>query len=161
MELQITAFLMLSQIQRILILTQNVLLHMVNSAPIVINFQMHWRKQAKILLQSSGLPNERKAEVEYDCNNSIKSIENWKAHILMTINQESAKQEILESLDHQTAFIVIDFAMKILARSYRESMAHWFGKAGMGMHVSCVVIKKAEGRNEESFKKRTYYNIYW
>jgi len=118
-------------------------------------------EKAKILLQSSGLPNERKAEVEYDCNNSIKSIENWKAHILMTINQESAKQEILESLDHQTAFIVIDFAMKILARSYRESMAHWFGKAGMGMHVSCVVIKKAEGHNEESFKKRTYYNIYW
>jgi len=113
-------------------------------------------ERAKILLQSSGLPNERKAEVEYDCNNSIKSIENWKAHILMTINQESAKQEILESLDHETAFIVIDFAMKFLARRYRESMAHWFGKAGMGMHVSCVVIKKAEGHNEESFKKRTY-----
>ena len=29
--------------------------------------------------------------------------------------------------------------MKFLARKYRESMANWFGKAGMGMHVSCVV----------------------
>lgn len=74
----------------------------------------------------------------------------------MTINQERAKQDILESLDDETAFIVIDFAMKFLARRYRESMANWFGKAGMGMHVSCVVIKQPGGKDDETFKKRTY-----
>ena len=107
-------------------------------------------------MRNSNLETHDKAEVEYDCNNSIKCIQSWKVHILMTINQEKAKQEILDTLDHQTAFIVIDFAMKFLARKYRESMASWFGKAGMGMHVSCAVIRSSEGENEESFKKRTY-----
>ena len=60
-------------------------------------------------------------------------------------------------MDENTAFVVIDFAMKFLSRRYRESMANWFGKAGMGMHVSCVIMKDAERANpNEMHKKRTY-----
>ena len=55
--------------------------------------------------------------------------------------------------------------MKFLARWYRESMRSWFGKAGMGMHVTCVIMKddssvlenpEAAPTEEERFKKRTY-----
>ena len=96
--------------------------------------------EINVLIQNAiNLSKEEKAEIEYDTNRSIHSIQLWKAHILMTINQERAKQKILEELDEETAFVVIDFAMKFLARKYRESMANWFGKAGMGMYVSCVV----------------------
>ena len=60
-------------------------------------------------------------------------------------------------MDENTAFVVIDFAMKFLSRRYRESMANWFGKAGMGMHVSCVIMKDAERANpNEMHKKHTY-----
>ena len=62
-------------------------------------------------------------------------------------------------MDKNTAFIVIDFAMKFLSRRYRKSMANWFGKAGMGMHVSCVVIMKDAERavpNEIHYQKCTY-----
>ena len=60
-------------------------------------------------------------------------------------------------MDENTAFVVIDFVMKFLSRRYRESMANWFGKAGMGMHVSCVIMKDAERANpNEMHKKHTY-----
>ena len=39
--------------------------------------------------------------------------------------------------------------MKFLARKYREAMIDWFGKAGNGMHVMCVLFKV----NDELVKK--------
>ena len=60
-------------------------------------------------------------------------------------------------MDENTAFVVIDFAMKFLSRRY-ESMANQFGKAGMRMHVTCVIMKDAEraNPNEIHYKKCTY-----
>ena len=76
-------------------------------------------------------PNEEK-ELKYDINRSTTCINLWKTHILATINQEHAKKKLLAEMDENTAFVVIDFAMKVLSR-YCESMANWFGKAGMRM----------------------------
>ena len=42
--------------------------------------------------------------------------------------------------------------MNFLSRRYRESMAKWFGKAGHGMHVMCVIFRNGEGK----LVKRTY-----
>ena len=58
----------------------------------------------------------------------------------MTINQEHAKKKLPVEMDENTASAGIDFAMKFLSRRYCKSMANWFGKAGMGMHVSCVIM---------------------
>ena len=70
-----------------------------------------------------GSPNEEQ-ELKYDINRSTKFINLWKAHILATINQEHAKKELLVEMDENTAFVVIDFAMKFLSRRYHESMAN-------------------------------------
>ena len=49
----------------------------------------------------------------------------------------------LDKLDHQTALVIIDFAMKYLSRRYRESMSKWFGKAGNVMAcMSCVLFTR-------------------
>ena len=77
-------------------------------------------------------PNEEK-ELKYDINQSTTCINLWKTHILATINQEHAKKKLLAEMDENTAFVVIDFATKFLSRRYCESMANWFGKAGMRM----------------------------
>ena len=71
----------------------------------------------------------------------------------MTINQEHAKK--MRILDENTASAGIDFAMKFLSRRYCKSMANWFGKAGMGMHVSCVIMKDVQRavRNKIHYKK--------
>ena len=68
-------------------------------------------------------------------------------------------------MDDSTAFIIIDFAIKFLARRDRESMRSWFGKNGNGMHASCVIMKdnsdpdqteEPSEAHEVKFKKRTY-----
>ena len=69
------------------------------------------------------LSNEEK-KLRYDINRSTTSVNLWKAHILATINQEHAKKELLAEMDENTAFVVIDFAMKFLSRRYHESMAN-------------------------------------
>ena len=56
------------------------------------------------------------------------------------------KKKLLGEMD-ENIFAVIDFAMKFLSRRYCKSMANWFGKAGVGMHVSCVIMKDAERAN--------------
>ena len=38
----------------------------------------------------------------------------WKSHALRSVNQESAKQEALQSLDSQSVLFVIDWPMKFL-----------------------------------------------
>ena len=42
--------------------------------------------------------------------------------------------------------------MKLLSRKYREFMAKWFGKSGIGMHVMCVIFRN----NDNKFVKKTY-----
>ena len=57
--------------------------------------------------------------------------------------------DILENLSHDTAFLIVDFAMKFLAQQYHESMAKWFRKAGMGMHIACVIVKDQQENLEK------------
>ena len=87
----------------------------------------------------------------YEFAESCKRILAWKAHILTVIHQDSHKHDILENLNNETAFIIMDFAMKFLSQKYRESMASWFGKSGNGMHVMCVIFKE-----NGQLVKRTY-----
>ena len=89
----------------------------------------------------------------------------WTAHILMTINQEMGKHKIFEKLGHETTIIVINFTMNFWARKYCGFMANWFGKAWMGMYVSCIILRKptndnwVRDREGQSFNKQTYITI--
>ena len=108
-------------------------------------------KQLKL---SDSFDEKEKGVIQYEVSEAISKIETWKAHILTVIHQDSHKYDILAKLDGQTAMIIIDFAMNFLSRRYRESMSKWFGKAGNGMHVMCVIYKA-----DDNFRKRTYINF--
>ena len=94
-----------------------------------------------LITNAQDITENEKNNFHYDATQSVNSILQLKAHVLTTVNQDIAKYLILEQLNDSTAFIIIDFAMKFLARRYRESMRSWFGKVGNGMHVSCVIMK--------------------
>ena len=61
-----------------------------------------------------------KVELIHDFEEAKDRLNKWKAHILRSINQEKAKQEILESLDETSVLIVIDWAMKFQQTRFRE-----------------------------------------
>ncbi len=60
---------------------------------------------------------------------------------MRTVNQERAKQHILEKLDSSSRLVVMDWAMKFLQLRYREKQSDWFGKRGLSWLVSSVVSK--------------------
>ena len=47
----------------------------------------------------------------------------WKSHIVRATNQEKAKINILDNLTERQVLVVMDWAMKWLPRSYRETPA--------------------------------------
>ena len=52
----------------------------------------------------------------------------WKAHILRSIHEDSARIDLLESLNESSVLVIQDLAMKYLPRKYHESQTDWFGK---------------------------------
>ena len=71
-----------------------------------------------LITNAQNITENERNDFHYDATQSVHSTLQWKAHILTTVNQDIAKQLILERLDDSTAFIIIDFAMKFLACRY-------------------------------------------
>ena len=57
---------------------------------------------------------DEKEELKHDISNAIDKIERWKAHILRTVHQNVAKDNILNNMTPEQAFIIMDWAMKFL-----------------------------------------------
>ena len=72
------------------------------------------------------------------------NIEAWKAHILRSVNQDSARINVLDCLDESSVLVVQDWAMKFLPRKYRESQTDWFGKRGIPWHISVEFRRREE-----------------
>ena len=70
--------------------------------------------------------------------------EQWKAHILSSVNQEEGKKEVLDKLEPTEALLVEDWAMKFLPLHFREKSAKFYGKRGINWHVTAVIRKMPE-----------------
>ena len=72
----------------------------------------------------------------------------WKAHIVRAINQEKSKIDIPDNLTEEQVLVVMDWVMKWLPQSYRETQKEWFGKKGISWHVSACITKVAKDETE-------------
>lgn len=72
----------------------------------------------------------------------VQKISVWKAHILLSSNQDQARLDVLESLNPTFALTVLDWAMKFLPEKYRESQRDWFWKRGISWHSTIAVRRK-------------------
>ena len=84
---------------------------------------------------------EQKEEMKYDTEKAAEKILQWKAHIVRAINQEKSKIDVLDNLTAEQVLVVMDWAMKWLPQSYRETQKEWFGKKGISWHVSACITK--------------------
>ena len=87
---------------------------------------------------------EQRWRLSHEYKLSVASIQEWKAHLLHTVNQEEGKQYALSQLDSASCLIVMDWAMKYLPQRYRERMSDFFAKRGRSWHVSAVITKEEE-----------------
>ena len=74
----------------------------------------------------------------YDANQAKETVLQWKAHILRAENQDRGKTSVVNSLQEDSMFIVMDWAMKFTQMRYWEKQSEWFGKRGM----NCCVLSK-------------------
>lgn len=90
---------------------------------------------------------EQQNDFLYDIENSSEAIIKWKAHIMRSVNQDHAKQDILAKLDQSSCLVIMDWAMKFLQLRYREKQ-DWYGKRGLSWHISSVVSRSQSGTTE-------------
>ena len=76
--------------------------------------------------------------------NAKKDILAGKAHQLRTVNQDQAKYDVPDILNHNSALLVIDWAMKFLPRKFRESQCDWLAKRGIPWHITVVLTRPNE-----------------
>ncbi|CAB4013654.1 Hypothetical predicted protein [Paramuricea clavata] len=88
---------------------------------------------------------EQQADLLYDYSNARVQVEQWKAHILTSQNQDKAKHDVVDGLENNSVFILCDWAMKFLTVKYREKQIDWFGKRGLNWHISSCILKRDSG----------------
>lgn len=100
----------------------------------------------------ANLATDLQKEFAHDFEQSRKNIHEWKAHIVRAVNQDMSKSNIIENLKSNQALLIMDWAMKFLPQSFRESQQNWFGKQGLSWHVACAVFldHSANVENQEN-----------
>ena len=73
---------------------------------------------------------EVRGRLRFEYTESVRNIQAWKAHLLRSSNQDEAKQHILQKLDENSCFVIMDWAMKFLPVQYREQMSDFFWQEG-------------------------------
>ncbi|XP_076105602.1 uncharacterized protein LOC143073719 isoform X2 [Mytilus galloprovincialis] len=90
---------------------------------------------------------EQQDDTKYIIVQGIKTIIEWKKHIVRSVNQDRARGKVLDTLQPNEALIERDWAMKFLPLQYRESQSNLFAKRGLSWHVSVITFQEKEGKN--------------
>ena len=62
-------------------------------------------EEIKTVLESSVCPSEEKEEMGFMLSQAEQNIEAWKSHLLRSINQDQARQEIIEDLSKEKVLL--------------------------------------------------------
>ncbi|XP_061188663.1 uncharacterized protein LOC133196824 [Saccostrea echinata] len=79
---------------------------------------------------------DQRDDIQYTLAQSVKASEEWKKHILRSVNQDRARSDILESIGEDQVLLERDWAMKFLPMMYRESQSKWYGKRGLNWQLT-------------------------
>lgn len=100
-----------------------------------------------------------KEEIQHDVDLSCEKIVNWRNHCIRTVNQDACKRDILNDLREDQGFIIMDWAMKYLPQTFRETQSEWFGKQGISWHVSCVLVRRNGTEDDEPLDILSYVHL--
>ena len=89
---------------------------------------------------------EKREELQHDLEAAIPKLEMWKSHVIRSVHQDAAKTAVVDALTQTEALLIMDWAMKFLPTSYRETQRDWFGKKGLPWHITVAIT---EDKNEE------------
>eukprot|EP00733_Pompholyxophrys_punicea_P000504 Pompholyxophrys_punicea_v1_NODE_143_length_3211_cov_4.433777.p1 type:complete len:280 gc:universal NODE_143_length_3211_cov_4.433777:1594-2433(+) len=96
---------------------------------------------------------ELRAEIQECCDNFVL----FMGHVIRSTHQRSVTGKIIDSLQDDEVYMIIDWKMKILLFMFRETMRKFFGKAGLSLH-GCAVIMKPQGSPSMDDKDILYFD---
>ena len=85
-------------------------------------------------------PDEKEDKL-HDLQVSFNPIYAWICHLLRAVQQDRARQDVLDALDSSKVFVTQDFAMKFLPRRFKETQMEWFRKRGISWHI-CYCVRR-------------------
>jgi hypothetical protein len=91
---------------------------------------------------------DHKDDLLYDIEKASDALDRWKGHIMRSVNQELAKQDIIANLDQSSCLLILDWAMKFLQLRFREKQSDWYGKRGLSWHISSVISRSQSDKIE-------------
>lgn len=114
-------------------------------------------KQQILESSASMYSKEYQEDLLYGFEQARTDIFRWKAHILRSVNQDKAKQDVMRNLNDSSASVVMDWALKFLQMKYREKQSDWFAERGISWHVSTVIFKQDASSDVEV---QTYAHLF-
>ena len=114
---------------------------------------------AKLNDEGIHLTDELRTRLLHEQNQATKCIHAWKSHLLRTIVQDNAKQDILANVDRGSMLMIMDWAMKFQPMKFREQMVDFFGKRGRSWHVTCV-IKGGDYSGDQRVEVETFVHLF-
>ena len=79
-------------------------------------------------------------EAQYESSAAVEHVEEWRAHIMRSVNQVGAKAAALKHRGPNACVVTQDWAMKFLPTKFRERTTDWFAKRGIFWHVAAVQL---------------------
>ena len=64
---------------------------------------------------------DKREELQHDLSCAAPTIEDWMSHVLRSVHQDAAKSEIFDSLKPSQVLLIMDWAMKFIPTSFRET----------------------------------------
>ena len=92
---------------------------------------------------------DRREELNYDVESALPKLLEWKAHIVRAVHQDAAKSFVIDHLSASQGLLIMDWAMKFLPISFRETQRVWFGEKGKSWHVTVAGTKDETGSEVE------------
>ena len=87
---------------------------------------------------------DKREELQHDMGCAASSIEDWKSFS----SPGRGKTEIIDDLKPSQVLLIMDWAMKFIPTSFRETQRDWFGKKGKSWHQSLAITKAEDGTIE-------------
>jgi len=95
-------------------------------------------------IQSTNLPQDLQDYLLFTARTAYDGIRSWKTHQLRMVHQDTARTDVVGSLQEDSVLITQDFAMEFLPSQYRETQAEFFGKRGISWHLTVCQSKQGE-----------------
>ena len=68
---------------------------------------------------------------------------------MRAVHQDAAKSFVVDHLSGSQVLLIMDWAMKFLPISFRETQRDWFGKKGKSWHATVAITKDETGKEVE------------